>query len=218
MFAVWLGFNVRAMLRLCSCCSFAIFVPHFPKDLLVHGTTRADPPSGRLIGATKRECRRNVAHSSHLFCVPVWLFWTPVKLKEVTRTESRQLSNPNHVFGLSSHLCRPHRYQSVRVHFMITLLALRVGDLQVAVPGSEPLPAHDLPLQVPQRDVRPVKHRRVVAELGGKFIMNMCHGESKRQLLPKLSGPRQLTESLFRASCYGSLKLTWVSSCVRGRR
>lgn len=63
----------------------------------------------------------------------------------------------------------------------ITFLGLCVGDLQVAVPGSQLLPAHDLPLQVLQRDVRAVKHHRVVAEFGGEFIMNMSHAGMKQK-------------------------------------
>lgn len=58
-----------------------------------------------------------------------------------------------------------------------TFFVLCVSDLQVAVPGSELLPAHDLPLQIPQRDVRAVKHHRVVAEFGGEFVVNMSHAE-----------------------------------------
>lgn len=61
----------------------------------------------------------------------------------------------------------------------ITFFGLRVCDLQVAVPGSELLPAHDLPLQLIQRDVHAIKNHRVVAESGGEFIMNVSHDEKK---------------------------------------
>lgn len=59
----------------------------------------------------------------------------------------------------------------------ITFFGLRVCDLQVAVPRPELLPAHDLPLQLPQRDVRAVKNHRVGAEFGGEFIVNVSHVE-----------------------------------------
>lgn len=57
---------------------------------------------------------------------------------------------------------------------------MRVSDLQVAVPRPELLPAHDLPLQLPQRDVRAVKNHRVGAEFGGEFIVNVSHVEIGR--------------------------------------
>lgn len=65
--------------------------------------------------------------------------------------------------------------------FLITFFGLCVCDLQVAVPGSELLPAHDLPLQLPQRDVRAVKNHRVRAEFRGEFIMNMSHAEIEKK-------------------------------------
>ena len=70
----------------------------------------------------------------------------------------------------------------------LTFFGLCVCDLQVAVRGSELLPAHDLPLQIPQRDVRAVKYHRVVAEFGGEFIMNMSHAEITKKTGPTLSG------------------------------
>lgn len=63
----------------------------------------------------------------------------------------------------------------------ITFFGLRVCDLQVAVPGSELLPAHDLPLQLIQRDVHAIKNHRVVVESGGEFIMNVRHDEKKKK-------------------------------------
>ncbi|MEQ2168438.1 hypothetical protein GOODEAATRI_014409 [Goodea atripinnis] len=53
------------------------------------------------------------------------------------------------------------------------------SEKEVAVPGSKLLPGHDLLFQVSQRDVRPVKNHRVVAEFGGELIMNMSHAENK---------------------------------------
>lgn len=67
--------------------------------------------------------------------------------------------------------------------YLCTFFGLGVCDLQVAVPGSELLPAHDLLLQVRQRDVRPVKNHRVVAEFGGELIVNMSHAGNKRRAL-----------------------------------
>lgn len=59
--------------------------------------------------------------------------------------------------------------------------ALSVGDLQVAVRGSELLSAHDQPLQLLQGDVRAVKHHGVVAQFGGEFIMNMRHVDAETE-------------------------------------
>lgn len=95
---------------------------------------------------------------------------------------------PNKTVRINTVLSVPH----------ITFLALCVGDLQVAVRGSELLPAHDLPLQIPQRDAWAVNNHRVVAQLGGEFIMNMSHaGVKTKNLTPVLSErTRQLTVSL----------------------
>lgn len=78
----------------------------------------------------------------------------------------------------------------------ITFFGLCVSDLQVAVRGSELLSAHDLPLQISQRDVRAVKKHRVVAEFRGEFIMNMSHAETEQKPRLILPGERRLTVSL----------------------
>lgn len=59
--------------------------------------------------------------------------------------------------------------------------ALSVGDLQVAVGGSELLSAHDPPLQLLQGDVRAVKHHGVVAQFGGEFIVNVRHVDAEAE-------------------------------------
>lgn len=126
---------------------------------------------------------------------PGLTFLDPVRLREVTQPcGTRQLADTVHVFRLKVQTCclttmKKHTF-TVSCPYMcyITFFGLRVSDLQVAVPGSQPLPAHDLPLQVSQREVRAVKHHRVVAELRGKFIMNMSHIETELQSRPILPG------------------------------
>lgn len=87
----------------------------------------------------------------------------------------------------------------------VFFFGLSVSDLQVAVRGSQLLPARDLPLQVLQRDVRAVKNHRVVAKFRGKFIMNMSHdGEAKSledrplTLLPALTKEAMSWELLWK--------------------
>lgn len=125
----------------------------------------------------------------------------PVELKEVTQKKKKKKKSwpavkqtnkhknlEPRVFFQSSNSRDKHTAISPSVCLCdITFLGLCVGDLQVAVPGSQLLPAHDLPLQVLQRDVRAVKHHRVVAEFGGEFIMNMSHAgmTQKRKLAPR---------------------------------
>lgn len=53
--------------------------------------------------------------------------------------------------------------------------SLRIGDLQVAVRGLEPLPAHDLPLELVQGDVQPIESDCVVVQFGRKLIVNTRH-------------------------------------------
>lgn len=62
--------------------------------------------------------------------------------------------------------------------FSFTFFGLGVSDLQVAVPSSELLSAHDPSLQVIQRDVRAIENHSVVAEFRGELIMNMSHVET----------------------------------------
>ena len=165
------------------------------------------PPPGRLMTGVKRKCSRNVSHSlSPPLLLSVLDFsGHPVELKEVTQKKKQKNKKKNplppasckkktkkqkkkpqpldHVFFFQSSNSRDkHTPISPSVCLCdITFLGLCVGDLQVAVPGSQLLPAHDLPLQVLQRDVRAVKHHRVVAEFGGEFIMNMSHAGMKEK-------------------------------------
>lgn len=67
---------------------------------------------------------------------------------------------------------------------LITFFGLCVCDQQVAVPRPELLSVHDLPLQLPQRDVQAVKNHRVSAEFRGEFIMNMSHVETEKKTSP----------------------------------
>lgn len=134
----------------------------------------------------KRKCSRNVAHSLGPL-VLAWLFWTTeIGDASPPHPPTRQLSNLNHVFSTKVQLstCRytakGKTVLSVHTLCFITFFGLCVCDLQVAVPGSELLPAHDLPLQISQRDVRAVKKHRVVAEFRGEFIMNMSHAETEK--------------------------------------
>lgn len=175
------------------------------------GTDRADPaPSGRLIKSMRRECSRNVAHSSHAFVV-AWLLWTPKRCcwPKLTHTTHTQLSNQDHVFSSKVQNCHDKHTLTISSHiWVVTLFGLSVCDLQVAVTGSELLPLHDLDLQVPQRDVWPVKKHRVVAEFGGKFIMNMSHGGINQKQSPTLRENIQLTAFLSPGRCcYGTTKL-----------
>lgn len=145
----------------------------------MHATDRADPPpSGPLKRGVERKCSRNAVHSSYAF-VGAWLFWTPVRLKEVTQPSQRAAvkSGPRAFFQSSVKTNTTHISPYI---CLITFFGLCVCDLQVAVPGSELLPAHDLPLQLPQRDVRAVKNHRVRAEFRGEFIVNMSHAEIEK--------------------------------------
>lgn len=145
----------------------------------MHATDRADPtPSGPLMRGVERKCSRNAAHSSYPF-VGAWLFWTPVRLKEVTQPSQRAAVKPGTRAFFQSSVKTNTIHISPYICF-ITFFGLCVCDLQVAVPGSELLPAHDLPLQLPQRDVRAVKNHRVRAEFRGEFIMNMSHAEIEK--------------------------------------
>ncbi len=115
------------------------------------------------------------------FC-PRLTFLDPVKLKEVTQPSHRAAVKPGpRVFFQSSNSQDKHILIGLYVRFNFTFFSLRVCDLQVAVPGSQLLPAHDLPLQVPQCDVRAVKNHRIIAEFGGEFIVNMSHAESEQK-------------------------------------
>lgn len=54
-------------------------------DFYIRESVLADPPpSGPLMRGMKRKCNRNAVHSLYPF-VGAWLFWTPVRLKEVTQ-------------------------------------------------------------------------------------------------------------------------------------
>lgn len=93
---------------------------------------------------------------------------------------------------------------------LITFFRLGVCDQQVAVPGPELLSAHDLPLQLLQRDVQAVKNHCVSAEFRGEFIMNMSHVEAEKKTRPVLpknpttTAVSALLEKIYRGGWYGS--------------
>lgn len=130
-------------------------------------------------------------HNTLLFLVDFSGPPPPSSWKRWRNPLTGQLSNLDHVFSTKVQTVRINTLSSVHTYVLITFFVLCVCDLQVAVPGSELLPAHDLPLQIPQGDVRAVKNHSVIAEFGGEFIMNMSHGETKQKPRPPLSENRQ---------------------------
>lgn len=82
---------------------------------------------------------------------------------------------------------------SQRVGGLPTFSSLRVGDLQVAVCGLEALSAHDLPLELAEGDVQPIKCDRVVVQFGRKLIVNTRHFHRSKHL----SQPSTKTQALY---------------------
>lgn len=157
------------------------FYPTFYRQLTVR--TAANPPPA-LCTTYQHPCTMNVTgikpfHTSVL----AWHFW-----KGSTNGDATNHPNPRLSCCQFRTTCLLPKFILTRMTVktktnlsVFTLLALCVGYLQVAVCGSQFLPAHDLLLQLHQRDVRAVKNQRVVAEFGGEFVMNMSHFDTDRR-------------------------------------
>lgn len=69
-----------------------------------------------------------------------------------------------------------------RVSWPHTFSSLRIGDLQVAVCGLEPLSAHYLLFKLVEGDMQPIESDSVVVQFGRELIVNTRHFNKSKHL------------------------------------